>query len=103
MIPLDDIYGRFKDRCANIHWQVGEWQNQTSDDGVKHVVGLRPARKDGIRVDAQTKVFQGRNVVLVNNYGHSAYGYQTSWGTSLEASRVLNRALFEQDFSQAKL
>ncbi|KAI9894997.1 MAG: hypothetical protein M1814_000219 [Vezdaea aestivalis] len=53
---------------------------------IRHGVGLRPARKDGIRIQRET--IEG--IPIVHNYGHGGYGYQTSWGC---ARRVLKEAL----------
>ncbi|KAI0871992.1 D-amino-acid oxidase [Hypoxylon argillaceum] len=43
---------------------------------VRHVVGVRPAREGGIRVEKE--LING--VWVVHNYGHGGYGYQSSYG-----------------------
>jgi D-amino-acid oxidase len=45
-------------------------------DVVRHAVGLRPGRKNGIRIERE----KGDGFWIFHNYGHGAYGYQTSYG-----------------------
>jgi len=49
---------------------------------IRHGVGLRPYRKGGIRLEKE----RIGGMWVVHNYGHSGYGYQTSYGC---AGRVL--------------
>lgn len=44
---------------------------------VRHAVGLRPYRKDGVRIEEE-RLEDGTWVV--HNYGHSGWGYQGSYG-----------------------
>ena len=61
---------------------------------IRHAVGLRPMRKDGIRVEKEViQSPDGRRVTVVHNYGHGGYGYQTSWGAAEEAVSLLLEAL----------
>lgn len=55
-------------------------------------VGLRPGRINGIRVEAEKRK-QGR-ILLVHNYGHGAYGFQTSWGSAFRAICCMEKALY---------
>ncbi|KAL1868998.1 hypothetical protein Plec18167_008000 [Paecilomyces lecythidis] len=63
---------------------------------ISHNVGLRPARKGGARVEAETR----KGKILVHNYGAGGAGYQSSWGTAAHAVE-----LFSQQYSarQSKL
>ncbi|KAF7761404.1 hypothetical protein Agabi119p4_9396 [Agaricus bisporus var. burnettii] len=76
-------------------------------DLLSHVVGegcgLRPARENGIRIESEWWDVQGKldehrtngdlgdkeKVLVVYNYGHAGYGYQTSWGTARKAADLL--------------
>ncbi|KAG7446865.1 D-aspartate oxidase [Guyanagaster necrorhizus] len=51
--------------------------------------GLRPGRKQGIRIDVDTS----GAVPLVLNYGHGGYGYISSWGSASVALELLDGAL----------
>ncbi|KAL1863815.1 hypothetical protein Plec18170_000655 [Paecilomyces lecythidis] len=57
---------------------------------ISHNVGLRPARKGGARVEAETR----KGKILVHNYGAGGAGYQSSWGTAAHAVE-----LFSQQYS----
>lgn len=48
-------------------------------------VGLRPARKDGIRLE--TELINGG--LVVHNYGHGGSGFTLSWGCALEVMNIL--------------
>ncbi|SPO39807.1 related to D-amino acid oxidase [Pseudozyma flocculosa] len=48
-------------------------------------VGLRPARKGGVRLERGADV-DGTKVVY--NYGYGGWGYQASWGAACEAKEV---------------
>ncbi|TFK39747.1 D-aspartate oxidase [Crucibulum laeve] len=71
----------------------------TVENLLPHVVGqgcgLRPARKGGIRLEAEwMSVPHGRGKVpVVHNYGHGGYGFQASWGSAEVAARLLEDAL----------
>ncbi|KAF2750517.1 FAD dependent oxidoreductase [Sporormia fimetaria CBS 119925] len=65
---------------------------------VRHGVGLRPMRKEGIRVEKE-KV---NGVWVVHQYGHAGYGYQSSWGSAWEAERLVEEILREEG-AKAKL
>jgi len=73
----------------------------TVDDVLLHVVGegcgLRPARKGGVRLEIEwTEGVGGRGKVpIIHNYGHGGFGYQTSWGSSSRALKLLEKALEE--------
>lgn len=53
-------------------------------------VGLRPTRHGGIRLEAE-KV--GNSVLLIHNYGHGGYGYQSSWGTASSVLQLCRKRL----------
>ncbi|KAF9442840.1 D-aspartate oxidase, partial [Macrolepiota fuliginosa MF-IS2] len=82
----------------------------TLDDLLSHVVGqgcgFRPGRKEGIRLasewwDAKGKVSDDAantengegTALVVYNYGHAGYGYQSSWGTARKAADLLEEGL----------
>lgn len=64
------------------------------------VVGFRPTRAGGIRLEAETVRIeregegeQGQGPVeeltVVHNYGHGGYGWQCAWGCAGEAARIV--------------
>ncbi|SPO43462.1 related to D-amino acid oxidase [Moesziomyces antarcticus] len=50
-------------------------------------VGLRPARRGGVRLEKAQKDVDGAKVIF--NYGYGGAGYQASWGAALEAKKQL--------------
>ncbi|TPX37025.1 hypothetical protein SmJEL517_g00821 [Synchytrium microbalum] len=59
---------------------------------VEHKVGLRPTRKGDVRVEPEmVKTSSGRCVLLVHNYGHGGYGYQSSWGTADQVVSIISQ------------
>jgi D-amino-acid oxidase len=56
---------------------------------VRHGVGLRPLRINGVRLDKE-KI---DGLWVVHNYGHGGFGYQASYGCSLEVVRLVEDAL----------
>ncbi|KAJ3268016.1 hypothetical protein HDV01_003600 [Terramyces sp. JEL0728] len=56
---------------------------------VEDKVGLRPTRKGGVRLEKQELVVKGKKVVLIHNYGHGGYGFQSSWGTAKSVADLL--------------
>ena len=64
-------------------------------DIIRHGVGLRPMRKDGIRIEKN--LIQG--VPVIHDYGHGGYGYQTSYG----CARVVVDLVLESLKPTAKL
>jgi len=53
---------------------------------IRHVVGLRPYRPDGFRI--QKEDFSGKQ--LIHNYGHGGGGISLSWGTAAQAIAMID-------------
>ncbi|KXN91811.1 D-amino-acid oxidase [Leucoagaricus sp. SymC.cos] len=57
---------------------------------IEDSVGLRPCRKDGLRLESQRiQTKDGRAVPLVFNYGHAGHGYISSWGCAFSVAEML--------------
>lgn len=56
---------------------------------IRHGVGLRPLRTSGVRLEKE-KI---RGVWTVHNYGHGGFGYQSSYGCSQVAAKLVEEAL----------
>ncbi|RUS80870.1 hypothetical protein EGW08_011389 [Elysia chlorotica] len=55
-------------------------------------VGLRPSR-DRVRVEAETVNCRGKQLKVVHNYGHGAFGISLSWGTAVRTANLVHQAL----------
>ncbi|KAM4060519.1 FAD dependent oxidoreductase [Hirsutella rhossiliensis] len=55
---------------------------------VRHGVGLRPYRRDGVRLEAD-KTSDG--TWIVHNYGHAGWGYQASYGCAERVVELVNQ------------
>ncbi|KAI8087631.1 uncharacterized protein B0P05DRAFT_569582 [Gilbertella persicaria] len=83
-----DILNRAYDCCPDLSLQRKGVSDLTI---VGNVVGLRPTRKGGPRV--QNEYFKspsGKQTLITHNYGHDGSGYQSSWGTAQEAARLVH-------------
>lgn len=58
-------------------------------DIIRHGVGLRPVRLNGVRLEKE-KI---GDVWMIHNYGHGGYGYQSSYGCSEVAVKLVEEAL----------
>ena len=56
---------------------------------IRHGVGLRPVRLGGTRLEKE-KI---KGVWVIHNYGHGGYGYQSSYGCSQAAAKLVEQAL----------
>ena len=55
---------------------------------LEHMVGLRPCRDEGVRLDAER--VSGR--LIIHNYGHGGSGFTISWGCADEVLSELAKA-----------
>lgn len=90
------IMQRAIDLCPSLVPKTGKL-NELSI--IRHGVGLRPMRNGGPRVEKE-KI---ENDWVVHNYGHAGYGYQSGWGSSWEAERLVLEILGQSTISKAKL
>ncbi|KAI8835327.1 D-amino-acid oxidase [Chytridium lagenaria] len=80
------------DRCIAICPELAP--NGKLPEIIEHSVGLRPTREGGVRFDAQyEKTSTGREILLIHNYGHGGFGYQSSWGCAANVVTIVRRAM----------
>lgn len=60
---------------------------------IRHGVGLRPFRKSGTRI-AREKIL---GLLVVHNYGHGGFGYQSSYGCANVARRLVEEVLMGEE------
>ncbi|BEI79947.1 hypothetical protein CcaverHIS002_0104760 [Cutaneotrichosporon cavernicola] len=55
---------------------------------VEHLVGFRPSRVGGTRLERAEVRLAGEIVALIHNYGHGGAGWQSSWGCAEDAVAI---------------
>ena len=65
---------------------IEDWKKLTV---VRAGVGLRPARKDGVRIESELITGKAWKGWVVHNYGHGGYGYQSSWGCARQVAKLV--------------
>uniref|UniRef100_A0A1I7TUT8 DAO domain-containing protein n=1 Tax=Caenorhabditis tropicalis TaxID=1561998 RepID=A0A1I7TUT8_9PELO len=59
---------------------------------LKEWSALRPGRKH-VRIEAQKKTVNGKEYTVVHHYGHGSNGFTLGWGTAIEATKMVQKAL----------
>ena len=75
--PDPNIALRIMSRVVKARPEIADGKGIEGLSVVRHAVGLRPYRKDGVRIEEE-RLSDG--TWIVHNYGHSGWGYQGSWG-----------------------
>lgn len=73
---------------------------------VKEIVGRRPARKGGMRVEIEKRSSNhvgGRTETIVHAYGAGGRGYEISWGVAEEVRGLVEQVLREEQGVRARL
>jgi len=73
---------------------VGKGQGIEGLSIVRHAVGLRPWRKDGVRLEREKISTDG--LEIVHNYGHAGWGYQGSYGCAERVVELVNEIRAER-------
>ncbi|KAF3807318.1 D-amino-acid oxidase [Colletotrichum gloeosporioides] len=77
--PDMNIAKRIIKRCVALSPQLANEKGVEGVEIIGHGVGLRPWRKDGIRLETDFD-FSTKETLVVHNYGHAGWGYQGSYG-----------------------
>jgi hypothetical protein len=87
--PDPSLAIRIMKRCVDLCPDLTGGKGIEALSIVRHGVGLRPLREAGPRVELE--VIKG--VPIVHQYGHGGFGYQSSYGSAMEAVRLVNNAV----------
>lgn len=67
------------------------WVLKVREDAIqKRVVGLRPYREGGVRLEVEYDI-KGRPII--HNYGHGGSGFSLAWGCAQSVTELVNREL----------
>jgi hypothetical protein len=81
----------------------GQEQDIGSLKVIKDVVGRRPAREGGMRVETESKDTTWGVKHVVHAYGAGGRGYELSWGVASEVAELTKEVLGSQSMAKAKL
>lgn len=87
--PDPEIAARIMKRAVEVCPELGGGKGVEGLSVIRHGVGLRPARKGGVRIEREK--IGGTQVV--HNYGHAGWGYQGSYGCSQRVAELVIEAL----------
>ncbi|CAO3590251.1 unnamed protein product [Absidia cylindrospora] len=60
---------------------------------VRHAVGFRPTRTGGVRIENERyDLANGKYMMVTHAYGHGGFGYQSSWGSSMYITQLVELA-----------
>jgi D-amino-acid oxidase len=65
------------------------WLQKTKPRVIRRVVGLRPYRPEGVRIEAE----RTDDGIVVHNYGHGGSGVSLSWGCASDVVNLVEAAL----------
>lgn len=77
--PEPNTAQRIMKHCVELNPQLTGGRGVEALSIVRHGVGLRPARKGGVRLETDRATIEDGTPV-VHNYGHGGWGYQGSFG-----------------------
>jgi len=95
--PDPDVAERIMARVAAVHPQL-RGKGVEAFDVVRHQVGLRPYRKEGVRIEKE-KIDGGW---VVHNYGHGGWGYQGSYGCAEGVVELVDEIVAELEAGGSK-
>ncbi|KAF4461903.1 D-amino-acid oxidase [Fusarium albosuccineum] len=75
--PDPNIAARIMQRIVTARPEIAGGKGVKGLSVIRHAVGLRPWRKDGLRLEEEKL---DDETWIVHNYGHSGWGYQGSYG-----------------------
>lgn len=87
--PDPNLAVRIMKRCIELFPDLANGKGIEGLDVIRHGVGLRPVRLDGVRLASE----EINGVRIVHNYGHGGFGYQSSYGCAQAIVRLVEAAL----------
>lgn len=98
--PDPNVAVRIMKRAIELHPELTGGKGPEALSIIRHGVGLRPYRKDGVRIEKE----QIDGTWVVHNYGHAGWGYQGSYGCAEAVVDLVDEVLSEtKPKMQAKL
>ncbi|KAF1732700.1 D-amino-acid oxidase [Beauveria bassiana] len=70
---------------------------------IADVVGRRPTREGGMRIELERQPVSGRQAAVLHAYGAGGRGYEIGWGVANEVAQLVNKFLIEESPLASKL
>ncbi|KAF4967417.1 hypothetical protein FSARC_5030 [Fusarium sarcochroum] len=86
--PDPNTANRIMARIVNEHPEIADGKGIAGLSIIRHAVGLRPYRKNGVRIEEEKL---DSDTWIVHNYGHSGWGYQGSYGSAKMACELVEK------------
>lgn len=77
--PDPNVANRIMERAVKLCPEIAGGKGVSGLSVIRHVVGLRPYREGGVRVEHEKL---DADTEIVHNYGHAGWGYQGSYATA---------------------
>lgn len=94
---IHDIIRRSQSICPNLlppHLTAGQGMNSKAEMDnlvVDHLVGFRPSREGGVRLEQGPVLDMGEGPVkVIYNYGHGGAGWQSCWGCAEDVAALVS-------------
>jgi len=98
--PDPNVASRIMSRVVKVRPEIASGNGIAGLSVIRHAVGLRPARKGGVRLEKET--LDG-STTIVHNYGHGGYGYQSSYGYAAGVVELVSEVRKQQKGAVPKL
>lgn len=85
-VPDPNIANRIMQRAVKLCPELAGGKGVPGLSVIRHVVGLRPYREGGVRVEREKL---DADTDIVHNYGHAGWGYQGSYATAQRAVELV--------------
>ena len=70
---------------------------------IADVVGRRPTREGGMRIELERRPVSGRQATVLHAYGAGGRGYEIGWGVAGEVAQLASNFLANYDSLSSKL
>lgn len=97
-----DLAARICRRAVELNTHLTDGLERKDVEGlsiIRHAVGLRPFRAEGVRVERE----RIGGLEVVHCYGHGGFGYQVSWACSGDVVKLVEEVFAEGEGVKAKL
>ncbi|KAJ4149308.1 D-amino acid oxidase [Fusarium falciforme] len=86
--PDPNIAARIMQRIVEVRPEIANGKGVKGLSVIRHAVGMRPWRKDGVRIEEEKL---DDETWIVHNYGHSGWGYQGSYGCAESVVQLVDK------------